>query len=325
MSKSRFIVKRLGACLVTLLALSLVVFGLLFLAPGDPARNLVGTKKVTPELLSAIRAQYHLDEPFLSQYFRWIGGVFRLDFGHSIRTNTEIATYIAPHAKVTFQLVGISLLISAGLGVPLGIASAKGKGKGWDKLISLSSLVGTSAPSFAVGLILLYVFAHKLNLFPVYGATGPSALILPAITLSFGVSASIIKITRQAMLGEIKSDYSLFMRARALSPGRITLSQLKNAASPVLTSTGLVLASLFGATVLVESVFSIPGLGNLLNSSVTFHDVPVVQFIALALAVVICLASALVDILVYLISPRMQQAAAASSAKGGAPAGEGPQ
>ena len=307
MNTTRFIAKRLGECLITLVVLSFIIFSLLFMAPGDPARNLVGTKKATPELLSQIRAQYHLDDPFFSQYGRWVNGALRLDFGKSIRVNTDVAEYVAPHAAVTVQLVGMSLLFSAVFGVLFGIVSAKSKGSKRDGIINTLALVGTSAPSFAVGLLLLYVFAFLLGLFPMYGSGSVRHLILPAVTLSLSTGAFIIKITRQAMLAEINSDYTVFMRARAVSPWKITLSQLKNASSPVLTSAGLVLASLIGSTILVESVFSIPGLGSLLASSVTFHDVPVVQFIALMLAVFICLASALVDILVFLLNPNTRK------------------
>jgi len=292
-------------CLVTLFSLSFIIFSLLFIAPGDPARNLVGARRVTPELLEQIRAQHHLDEPFLVQYGRWLNGARSLDFGRSIRTNVDMIPHIAPHAGITFQLVALSLIFSIGIGVPLGIISAKSKGKKLDSAINIMALVGTSAPSFAVGLLLLYFFSFRLRIFPMYGAHTMNHLILPAITLSIGICSFIIKITRRAMLNEISSDYTVFMRARNVTPLVIMRAQLKNASSPILTSTGLVLASLFGSTVLVESIFSIPGLGNLLTTSVTFGDVPVVQFIALMLAVVICLTSALIDIIVYLLSPSM--------------------
>jgi len=285
------------------MVLSFIIFSLLFLAPGDPARNLVGTRQATPELLELIRAQHHLDEPFLTQYAIWLEGAFRLDFGTSIRTSMDVIQYVSPFASVTFQLVGISLLFSIIFGVLLGIVSAKNKGKFLDNLINVTALVGTSAPGFAVGLLLLYFLAFLLQIFPMYGSGTIWHLILPALTLSFGICASILRLTRQAVLNEINTDYTVFMRARSLPSHKITLAWLKNASPTVLTSTGLVLASLFGSTVLVESVFSLPGLGSLLASSVTFRDVPVVQFIALMLAVIICLASALVDILVYLINP----------------------
>ena len=303
MKKFLFIIKRLGNCIITLVVLSFIIFSLLFLAPGDPARNLVGTRQATPELLELIRAQHHLDDPFLVQYARWVSGVFRLDFGTSIRTNIDVTQHVSSFAAVTFQLVGISLLFSIVFGVLLGIFAAKGQGKFRDNLINVTALVGTSAPGFAVGLLLLYIFAFLLQIFPMYGSGTIGHLILPAITLSFAICASIIKLTRQAMLNEIHTDYTAFMRARSLSSTKITLAQLKNASPTVLTSSGLVLAALFGSTVLVESVFSLPGLGNLLASSVTFRDVPVVQFIALLMATIICLSSALVDILVYLLNP----------------------
>jgi peptide/nickel transport system permease protein len=310
MSKTKFIAKRLLACIVSLVVMSFVIFSLLYIAPGDPARSLVGAKKVSPELLSQIREQYHLNDPFFSQYIRWVKEAVSLNFGNSIKAGYPVIEYIAPHAAVTFQLVGLSLLFSIMIGVGLGVVSARSKGRLTDKIIDISSLIGTCSPSFALGLVLLYVFSYQLGVFPMYGIGDESNffdvlwhLVLPAITLTIGVAALLIKITRSAMIKEVSSDYTVFMRARAIPTKKIVFSQLKNASAPVLTSTGLVLASLFGSTVLIENVFSIPGLGELLTKSVTFHDVPVVQFIALMLAVIICLASAFVDILVYFFNP----------------------
>jgi peptide/nickel transport system permease protein len=304
-----YIARRILELIISLTILSFVIFSLLYIAPGDPARQLVGTKKATPELLAQIRESYGLDDPFFVQYKNWIGGAVHFDFGDSIRTGQPVIEYVAPHAAVTLQLVSISLVLSIVLGLLLGIAAAKGRGRARDGIINTTALVGTSAPSFAVGLLALYVFALKFGLFPIYGLGRGGTLdqlwhlALPALVLTFGVSALIIKITRSALLTEASKDYTLFMRARAISPARITFVQVKNVSAPILTSVGLVLASLAAGTILVESVFSIPGLGNLLASSVTFHDVPVVQFVALALAFVVCTTSALIDILVYLIDP----------------------
>ncbi len=315
MNKSKFIVKRLIACLVSLMVMSFVIFSLLYMAPGDPARSLVGAKKVTPALLSQIREQYHLNDPFFVQYIRWVKGAVSLDFGNSIKAGYPVIDYIAPHASVTFRLIGLSLLFSIMIGVGLGVFSARRKGRFADKLIDISALVGTCSPSFALGLVLLYVFSYQFGIFPMYGIGDDRNfidvlwhLVLPAITLTIGVAALLIKITRSAMLKEVSSDYTVFMRARAIPARVIVFSQLKNASSPILTSTGLVLASLFGSTVLIENVFSIPGLGELLTKSVTFHDVPVVQFIALMLGGIICLTSALVDILVYFFNPTAHKA-----------------
>jgi peptide/nickel transport system permease protein len=329
MKTARFIVVRVAEFFISLAVLAFVIFSLIHIAPGDPARSLVGTKKATPELLAQIREQYHLDEPFFAQFGRWARGALDLDFGVSIRTGSPVTEMVAPHASVTLELVLISLVISIVLGILGGVVSAHGRGKLRDGAINLVSLVGTSAPSFAVGLFFLYVFALKLGLFPIYG-TGDGTvaddlwhLALPAATLTFGVGAILIKITRSAMLREADSDYTTFLRARAVSPSRITLAQLKHASAPIFTSTGLVLASLFGSTVLIETVFAIPGVGNLLASSVTFHDVPVVQFIALMLAFFICAASMVVDIVIYLIDPSAKERRRLFSGTTGGIAGEG--
>jgi peptide/nickel transport system permease protein len=313
MSIVKFIAKRVTEFIVSIVILSFVIFSLLYIAPGDPARSLVGVKKVTPELLASIRAEYHLDDPFFSQYGRWLDNAIHLDFGESIRSGTSVTDAVAPHAAVTFKIVLISLIFSILLGVIFGVISAKGRGKLRDGAINVVSLVGTSAPSFAVGLLFLYLFAWRLGWFPIYGL-GKGGIIdelwhlaLPAITLTFGVGAMVIKITRSAILSEVDSDYTTFLRARSIPPYRITVAQLKNASAPILTSAGLVLATLFGGTVLIETVFAIPGLGNLLATSVTFHDVPVVQFIALMLAFFICAASMIVDICVYLIDPNTRK------------------
>jgi len=290
-------------------ALSFIIFSLLYIAPGDPAKSLVGTKKATPELLAQIRAEFGLDDPFFTQFGHWAKNALSGDFGTSIRMGQSVLEYAAPHIVATFQLVAIALVFSIAFGIITGIIAANGRGKIRDTALNTISLVGTSAPTFAMGLFFLYIFALKFGWFPLYGlgdtnfADRIHHLILPAIVLTFGVSTLLMKITRAALLTEVEKDYTLFLRARAISPFRITLAQLKNASAPILTSAGLLLANLFGGVILVENVFSIPGLGALLASSVTFHDVPVVQFIALLLAFIVCLCSAVVDIVVYALDP----------------------
>ncbi|MDR0817692.1 MAG: ABC transporter permease, partial [Clostridiales Family XIII bacterium] len=220
----KFIAKRVTEFVVSLVVLSFVIFSLLYIAPGDPARSLVGTKKATPELLAQIRAQYHLDDPFFSQYGRWLKNAFELDFGESIRTGSPVTDAIGPHAAVTFKIVFISLILSIVIGILFGVISAKGRGKLRDGAINVVALVGTSAPSFAIGLLFLYVFALKLGWFPIYGLGKGGFLdelwhlALPAITLTFGVGAMVIKITRSSVLSEVNSDYTTFLRARSVSP-----------------------------------------------------------------------------------------------------------
>ncbi|MDR0854035.1 MAG: ABC transporter permease [Clostridiales Family XIII bacterium] len=310
MAAAKFIAKRLAEFVVSIAVLSFVVFSLLFLSPGDPARVLVGTKSVNPDLLASIRAEYHLDDPFFSQYFRWLGNALHGDFGQSIKTEVPVTEMIGPYLKITVELVLFSLILALIIGLLLGVIAAKRRGTKLDGAINAFALLGTSAPSFAVGLLLLYVFAYLLGWFPIYGSGDGgfldtiNHLTLPAISLTFVVCAMLIQITRSSMLGQIDKDYAIFMQARGVKPLRITTAQLRNASGPILTSIGLLLANLFGATILIETTFALPGLGNLLASSVTMKDVPVVQFVTMVLAVMICLSSAVVDIAVYFADPQ---------------------
>ncbi|MDR1953448.1 MAG: ABC transporter permease [Clostridiales Family XIII bacterium] len=306
----KFILKRLAEFAVSIAALSFVVFSLLYLAPGDPAKVLAGPRQLKPELLDAIRDQYGLNDSFWTQYGHWLQGASRLDFGESIRHGRPVTSLVADHLSISIQLVLFSLILSLILGLVFGVISAKRRDKLSDRAINLVALVGTSAPSFAVGLLLLIVFSLLLGIFPGFGLGDGSFidrvwhLALPAITLTIGVTALLIKITRSSMLSEVSSDYATFMRARSVSGFAITRAQLRNASAPILTSTGLILASLLGSTVLVETTFAIPGVGNLLASAVAMKDVPVVQYLTMLLSFFICLASAVVDIGVYFLNPQ---------------------
>jgi peptide/nickel transport system permease protein len=286
---------------------------LLYLSPGDPARILSGVKRPNAEVLEAIRNQYHLNEPFFTQFFIWVKNAATLNFGNSIKTGMPVTQAVAPHLSVSLQLIFFSLFISVVIGVVFGVVSAKRKGRLTDKAINLFAVVGTSAPSFAVGLLFLYVFAYGFSLFPVYGIGEANLLdrayhlFLPGLTLVLAVSAIIIKVTRSSMLNEIGTDYTMFLKARGVSPFSITKVQVKNASGPILTSSGLVLASLIGATVLIETTFAIPGIGNLLANAVTMKDVPLVQFLTLVMAFFICLSGAIIDIIVYFINPFLRK------------------
>lgn len=304
--------RRLGELAVVLVVLSLIVFGLLYLVPGDPARALVGTRPASPELLASIRAEYHLDEPVWQQYLRWVGGLLGGDLGTSIRTGLPVTQMIAGRAEATLQLAVLAGLLAIAVGVPAGVTAARRQGRPADRAINAAAVAGVSAPSYAIGLLALYLFAVWLGWFPVYGVGDGGGLdrlwhlALPVVTLAVGVVASIIKVTRASMLREVNADYSGFARSRGVDERRITAAQVGNAALPIVTSTGLVLASLVGGTVLVETTFAIGGLGSLLAESVTFKDVPVVQAVTLILAVAICAASTVVDAAVIVLDPRLR-------------------
>lgn len=305
--------RRLVATATLLLALSFLVFSLLYLAPGDVARNLLGARPASPESLASIREKFGLDQPFLTQYWHWLSGALTGDLGESVRSGSQVTDVLGQRVGLTLQLTVLAFVIALGVGVPAGIRAARRHGSVQDKTIVSLAVVGVAAPGFAVGLVLLYVFAVMLGWFPVYG-TGDTPLdrlwhlALPAVALAAGLAALVVKVTRTAVLRELESDYVTFARARGLTPRAVARLYLTNAAIPVLTSAGLLLAFLFGGTILVETTFSLPGLGSLLAESITFKDIPVVQAVTLVVAVVISLAALAVDLLTLAVDPRVRRA-----------------
>jgi len=309
---ARFVLVRLAATGLLLLVISFVVFALLHLTPGDPARNLLGPKPQTPELLASIRAKYHLDESFFRQYLLWLRNVLHGDFGTSIRSDTAVTTLLSERVLLTAQLAAMAFVLTVGLAIPLGIAAAWRAGSGFDRSLSVGAIVGVGAPTYAVGLLLLYVFGVWLGWFPVYGSGDGGLdriwhLALPAVTLAAGIGALVFKLTRTAVVGELDQDYVAFAVSRGLSRRQIRSIVLRNALIPITTSLGLVFAFLFGGTILVEVTFALQGIGSLLASSVTFKDLPVVQAITLLTAAVIAFTALAVDLLYYAIDPRVRK------------------
>lgn len=312
MQTLKFIAKRLANLVLLLFVLSVITFSLLYLTNSDPARTLAGAKKVSEQQLEAIRVHYHLNEPLWQQYARWLSGAIHGDFGVSIRTQLPVSQMIGQRAWITISLTLMALIIALLVGLPLGIISAKRNGRWQDRTITAFAVAGLSAPSFAVGLLLLYLLSVQLRWFPIYGLGSGNFfdamwhLLLPAFTLAVGLFAAVIKISRASLIKQIDADYSLFARSRGVKPRTITAAQLQNAALPIVTSSGLLIASLVSGTVIVETMFSIGGLGTLLQQSVTFKDIPVVQAITLVMAAVICVTTAVVDALATIIDPRLR-------------------
>lgn len=303
---------RVLGMLGVLLVLSVIVFSLMYLAPGDIVKNLLGNRPTSPEAVAAIRAQYHLDDPLPVQYLRWLGGFLTGDLGESIRLQTSVADAIGSRVGLTALLCGIAFVLALVVAIPLGVRSAVRAGGPSDRVASALAVVGLSAPTFAVGLLLLYVFAYYLPLFPVYGAGAGGLdtlwhLILPAITLALGLGAIILKLTRTAMLRELETDYVTSARARGLSESLVQRIALRNAAIPIVTGASLVLTFLVGGTVLAETTFALPGLGTLLQDSVLFKDIAVVQSLTLLVAIVIAVIALLADIAYILLDPRVRE------------------
>lgn len=307
---ARFLARRVAAAIAVVLVLSFGIFALLYLAPGSVEQTLLGTKPASPETIGAIRAQYHLDEPFLVQYLRWLGAALHLDFGTSIRSGSQVGTEISARLPLTIVLVlyGSALAVAAGL--PLGVWAAVRRGLAVDRLATGASIAAVSAPPFAVGLLLLFAFAIGLGWFPVYGTGETPAqtlwhLTLPAIALGLGGMGLIVRLTRAAMVGELDQDYIVFARARGLRGRTVVGYALRNSLVPVLTAAGLIVTSTLVGTVLVEVTFALPGLGSLLVDSVTFKDVPVVQAVALLLTVLIAIINLVVDVAYAVVDPRI--------------------
>ncbi|MDR1118771.1 MAG: ABC transporter permease, partial [Bifidobacteriaceae bacterium] len=254
----RYAARRVGELAAVLLVLTAVTFGLTYLAGGDPARSLVGARKATPELLAQIRSAHHLDDPVWEQYGRWLWDLIHGDLGASVRTGLPVSQMVASRAGLTLELTLFALVMALAAGVPLGVWAARRHGTALDRAVTGLAVAGLSAPSFAVGLLALYVLAVLAGWFPVYGAgAGGLAdrlwhLVLPAATLALGLVASLVKITRAALLREINADHTAFARSRGARPAALAAAQLRGAALPVLTATGLLLASLVSGTVLVE-------------------------------------------------------------------------
>jgi peptide/nickel transport system permease protein len=306
-----FLARRVAASVVLLAVMSLLIFSLLYLEPGDVARNLLGTRPVNPQTLAEIRAEYHLNEPFLSQYWSWLAGAVHGNFGISVQSGQTVASEITSRLGLTLEVVAFALVLSVAIGVPAGVLAGVRHGTGTDRGVVGVAVVFVSAPAFALGLILLYLFASDLNWFPVYG-TGTGVfgrldhLVLPAVTLALGLGGFILKITRAAVIREVDQDYVTFARSRGLSNRQVLGLMLRNACLPVITSLGLTVAYLFGSTLLVEQVFSLPGLGSLLDNAVLFKDVPVVQALTLLMAAVIALTALGVDIAYVALDPRIR-------------------
>lgn len=307
-----FVLRRLLSVVVLLALISFAVFALLYVTPGDAEKILLGTQTATPEALRAVRQEYHLDEPFLTQYWIWVSHAVRLEFGNSIETTLPVSDEIRARLHVSLFLGVYAYVLTMAAGIGLGILAALRRRTIVDRGISAISLVGLSTPAFASGILLLYLFAIVLPWFP---AAGQGAgfrdelwhLTLPAIALALSGTALVVKHTRAAMINVLDQDYVTFARARGLSWRRVLLAYgLRNALIPVVTIGGLALGYMITGAILVEVAFSLSGIGSLLVDSVTVKDLPMVQGVTLAIAVVILVANLLADLLYMAVDPRIR-------------------
>jgi peptide/nickel transport system permease protein len=309
-----YLLRKLAQTVALLLVVSVLVFALLYLAPGSVERTLLQGQPATPETLAAIREQFHLDDPFLAQYWRWVTGAVTGDFGSSIVERQPVTTVIGGRLEISATLALMAIVLVLITAVPLGMYAGLRQGKAADALISGMSVVFLAAPVYATATILLYIFGIALGIFPVFGAGNGFVdriwhLLLPAITLAIAQFAVVARQMRASVLGVESADYVTFARARGLSKARILGAYtFRNSMLPVLTVTGLLLAGSLGGVVFIENIFSIPGLGSLLVESIQSKDMPVVQAIAILLAAIVFIFNFIVDILYAVVDPRIRMA-----------------
>lgn len=309
-----YIARRILATIPVMAIVALLVFSLLYIAPGDPAAVIAGDQ-ATPEDVERIRKNLGLDRPFVVRFAEWSGQVLQGDLGTSIFTNLPVTAMIKQRIEPTLSLTLVTLLMSISIAVPIGVMAAWKVGSWFDRLVMGFAVLGFSVPVFVVGYLLAYIFALVLDWLPVQGYT-PIAegfwpwlqnLILPAIALGGIYIALIARITRSTMLDVLNQDYIRTARAKGLGQRpMLFVHALKNAAVPIITVIGIGIALLIGGAVVTESVFAIPGLGRLTVDAILRRDYPVIQGLVLMFSFVYVLVNLLIDISYTFIDPRIK-------------------
>jgi len=305
---SEYLVRRLAFSVTAMLGVVTIVFALLHVS-GDPASLLV-TQDATRQDMERIRQAYGLDRPLSVQYARFIARVARGDLGYSYRQDVPVTELIAGHLGATFELALASLVVAIVFGVALGTAAAVRRGSGVDTAAMTVALLGTSMPSFWLGLLLIIVFGVKLGWLPVSGYGGFDHLVMPAFVLGGFYAAQVGRLTRASLLEVLAQDYIRTGRAKGLR-GRVVLFKhaLRNAALPILTVLGLSFGQMLGGAIIVESIFAWPGMGRLAVQAVLGRDFPVVQGVAIVGAAVFLAVNLTVDLVYGWIDPRLRSAA----------------
>ena len=309
-----YILRRLLATIPVMAVVALVVFSLLYLAPGDPAAVIAGDQATQVEI-DAIRGKLLLDQPFHARLGAWLASLARGDLGVSIFSNIPVATLIRQRLEPTIALTVTTMLIAIALALPMGIVAAWRAGRWIDQFVMLFAVLGFSAPVFVVGYGLIWLFAIELRWLPVQGYRSLDegavaflrSLALPSLALGLTYTALIARITRATMLEELSKDYIRTARAKGLTEFQVLLGHaLKNAAVPIATVIGVGVALLIGGVVVTESVFAIPGLGRLTVDAILRRDYPVIQGVILVFAGVKVLINLAVDLLYVVFDPRIR-------------------
>jgi peptide/nickel transport system permease protein len=309
-----FITRRMITLVVQLFFVAVLVFLMLRLVPGDPARGILG-ETATEEQVAQMRGRLGIDRPIIEQFVDWFGGVIRFDFGESIISGRSVSGDIADRISNSLELIALSVILSLLIAIPLGTIAAIRANKVTDLALSSFAMLGLSLPSFVIGTLFVLIFGLKLGWIPqsrfVSWGDDPMAhmklLILPSLTLGIGNAAVILRMTRSSMLEVLRQDYVRTARAKGVAENRVIRKHaLRNAVNPVISIVGLEVATLLGGMVIVEQIFNWPGLSSLLMSGVLSRDYPVVQGVVLIIATVTIVINVIVDILYAVLDPRIR-------------------
>lgn len=307
-------VKRLLLAIPTLLLVSIMVFALQKLLPGDPVLAMAGEER-DPAVIAQLREAYHLNDPLPSQYFHWMSNALRGDLGESLRTKEPVTALIASKLPVTLELSLLAMLIALLIGISMGIVAAVRKGSWVDHTSNFVALSGISVPHFWLGILLILLFSVHLQWLPASGYVALSesimqnlrTLLLPALVLGTGLAATLMRHTRASMIAVLKADYIRTARAKGLLGKKVVLKHaFRNALVPVITLTTLLFGELLGGAVLTEQVFTLPGFGKMIVDAVFNRDYAVVQGVVLVVAIGFLLLNLLADVLYLLLNPKMR-------------------
>ena len=313
-----YIIRRILQAILILIIVTFAIFIAMRYLPGDPILMVISQTdlaEITPELLEKIRHEYGLDRPIIVQYFDWLGGVFRGDFGTSIFTRDAVTEEITRRIPITFHLGILSFVISLAIGIPMGVICAIRRGTWMDTVLTVTANIGITIPNFWLGFLLMYLLALNLGWFPVHGYTSPfedfmlstRQLVMPIICLCLFPIASNVRQTRSAMLEVMGQDYIRTAWSKGLKERSVIIRHaLKNGLMPVLTLAGMGFGCIIGGSVLIETVFNIPGIGRLAVESTLNKDYPYVQAITLLIAAVVVMANLITDLAYGWLDPRIR-------------------
>ncbi len=310
----KFLFRRLATIVPTLFFVSILIFGLQQLLPGDPAMILAGEER-DPTVIAELHQRLHLDEPLPIRYLYWAAGVLKGDLGESVRIQKPVLDLVVEKLPVTLELAFLAILIALAIGIPAGIVSAVAKDSVWDYAANVFALWGLSTPNFWLGIMLILLFSVTLGWLPASGYVSPfedlranlAAMVMPAFVLGNAIAAVLMRHTRSAMLQVLSTDYVRTARAKGLDEKVVVLKHaLRNALTPVITLGALEFGTLLSGAVLTEQVFTIPGFGKLIVDAVFNRDYAVVQGVVLCTATAYITLNLVADLAYFLVNPRLR-------------------